>query len=88
MCQFFTSRGLSLPTQVSTTITRPCDSMMKAWIEEMSMPSPVMKCGFSQACCSSFSGVASAKRKLPGVGPSASTTRVMRTSPTCQRRTG
>ena len=88
MCQVFTSRGLSLPTQVSTTIVRPADSMTKQWIAAMTRPSPVRKWGRSQACCSSRSGVASSKKNVPGDSPSISTTRVMAAAPIFQRLTG
>jgi len=81
-------RGLSLPMQVSTTMRRPSDSMTKAWIAPMLRPSSVTKCGFSQACCSSRSGVASANRNVPGDGPSISITRAIVTAPIFHRLTG
>jgi len=57
-------------------------------IDASTRPSAVRNCGRSQPWRSSRSGVASAKKKLPGEAPSISTTRAMRTSPTCQRSTG
>src|SRR5262245_27498206 len=38
-------RTLSLPTQVSTTIFLPCESMISEWIDSFTLPFSSAKCG-------------------------------------------
>ena len=54
-------RGLSLPTQGSTTIFSSPDSMMRAWIRRMSRPSSDTKSGRSQGCSATSSSVTSGR---------------------------
>ena len=83
-CSGGSVRSLSLPTQVSTTMRRPCDSTTSAWIRSLSFPSGVTKRGASQGCCASRSGVASGTSPAPGIGSSISFTEVIRTEPRVQ----
>src|ERR1019366_10324297 len=87
-CSWFhiaVERALSLPTQVSTTMRRPCDSTTKQWIDAKRRPSACAKCGHSQACDCTRSAVSPANRKEGGFAPRDSMTWVTRTAPICQR---
>ena len=63
------------------------DSMTKLWIEPYRRPSACAKCGLSQAWRCTSSVVAAGNMNVDGNGvPPNSATRVILTSPTCQRR--
>ena len=62
------SRFLSLPTQVSTTMRRPADSITKQWIDINSRSRSFAKCGLSQAWRATRSAGGSLNKDFGEVG--------------------
>jgi hypothetical protein len=82
--QLGTLKFLSLPTQVSTMMRWPCDSISRAWMLITTWPSAVAKCGRHHGTFARFSAVRSGRIQVAFPATSTSMIFVIVTSPIFQ----